>query len=276
MNRAADILMAWILSVAMLNAADTIEKLSLPISPEIQRADLYVWEGVQNPKAVLVLCPGHNGNGEGLIKQKVWQEFAKAQRLGLVGLSFASSGEPSESRKGYYYASQGSGDLFLSGIRKIYGRDLPLLLYGFSGGAHFTSRFEEWKPERVLAWCAYSAGWWDEPHAASSNPPGMVICGDEDGRLGASLIYFKQGRAAGKPWLWISVPKTGHFPLLAVENFIRDYFNVILEGKNASGLWIDIDKKTEASSGDVKSAPSVTAWLPDRKLLSTWKEVHEP
>lgn len=28
---------------------------------------------------------------------------------------------------------------------------LPLLLYGFSGGAHFTSRFEEWNPAHVLS-----------------------------------------------------------------------------------------------------------------------------
>ncbi len=274
MPRTACILMAWILAVAMASAADVVEKISLPTSTEIQRADLYYWKEIRRPQAVLILCPGYNGNGEGLIRQKIWQEFAKTHRLGLVGLSFASKGDPHTG--GYYYASQGSGELLLTGIRKIYGRELPLVLYGFSGGAHFTSRFEEWKPEQVVTWCAYSAGWWNEPLSSQNCPPGIVICGDEDARFGASLIYFKQGRAIGKPWLWISVSKTGHSPLPTVENFIRSYFHVILEEKNAAGLWVDIDKKAKADSKDVKKVPSVTAWLPDKALLDNWKEIHEP
>lgn len=276
MKIGAVFLILWGLSALMLRSPDNIEKLSLTPTATMQRADLYIWKEVRSPKAVLVLCPGHNGNGEGLIRQKVWQEFAQKHQLGLVGLSFASSGKPRENNKGYYYASQGSGELLLSGLRRVYGCDLPILLYGFSGGAHFTSRFEEWKPDRVLSWCAYSAGWWDEPKAASNSPPGMVVCGDEDGRLGASLIYFKQGRAVDKPWLWVSVPKTGHSPLPSVESFIRDYFHEILEGKNMLGLWVDIDRKTEVQPDDVKSLLSVTAWLPNENLFSEWKAVHEP
>lgn len=117
-------------------------------------AELYSWKPVPQPRAVLVLAPGYNGNAEYLIRQPAWQDFAKPNQLGLVGLSFASDEELFRSGRGYYYASQGSGDLLLEGLRKVFGKDLPVLLYGFSGGAHFTSRFTEWKPERVLR--AYS------------------------------------------------------------------------------------------------------------------------
>ena len=50
----------------------------------------------------------------------------------------------------------------------------------------------DWKPERVLAWCAYSASWWDEPQVAARNfPPGIVACGEEDAsNYGTSTTLF--------------------------------------------------------------------------------------
>ena len=256
-------------------AAEKIEKFSFHPPPDMQRADLYAVK-VAQPRGVLVLCPGYNGNGESLVRQPAWQEFAHQHKLGLVGLSFASDVALLTHGRGYYYASQGSGNLLLAGVRQIYGKDLPLLLYGFSGGAHFTSRFVEWKPTRVIAWCAYSAGWWDMPQKAEKNPPGIVACGDRDERYGASLMYFKQGRALGKPWLWVSVPKTGHSVSPPVEEFVRDYFEKILIRHDNSGLWVDIDRKNRVEDAERSNQPSVTAWLPDAGLLAKWSKIHEP
>jgi hypothetical protein len=181
--------------------ATGIENIHLVPSPNIVRTDLYYMTPIANPQAVLVLAPGVNGSGESLVRSPAWQQFASEQHLGLVGLSFSSPEKALHDGTGYYYCSKGSGDKLLEGIRKIYGKDLPLLLYGFSGGAHFTSRFEEWAPSRIIAWCADSAGWWDEPKLSAITPPGIVACGENDPRYGATLSYFKQGRAAGKPWL---------------------------------------------------------------------------
>lgn len=256
-------------------------RLSLEPAPGMTRADLYHVDFVRNPKAVMVLAPGCNGNGEGLVGDPVWQAFAKKMNLGLVGLSFASEMKDIHIGNGYYYASNGSGKILLDGINKLFSRDLPILIYGFSGGAHFTSRFVEWKPERVIAWCAYSAGWWDEPKPSDIMPPGIVACGENDERLGASLIYFKQGRAAGKPWLWIGIPKNGHSPEKKVESFVRDYFEAILGERDGeivdpmkTGLWIDIDKRNVAEEYVIRQYPSVTAWLPDAKLLDTWQSLN--
>lgn len=240
------------------------------------RADLYYIKTVQSPRAVLALCPGCNGNGKGLVSDPVWQAFAKKQNLGLVGLSFASELKDLYNGKGYYYPHNGSGKILLNGIYKLFNRKLPLILYGFSGGAHFTSRFVEWKPERVIAWCAYSAGWWDKPKTADIMPPGIVACGEEDERLGASFIYFKEGRALGKPWLWIGIPHNSHSPHRKVETFARDYFEAILENQGKidptkTGLWVDIDKQSAAESWVIREYPSVTAWLPDVELLDSWR-----
>jgi len=265
--------------------AKGLEVIHMESSANIIRADLFFLKPTSQSKAVLILSPGCNGSGEGLVRSPAWQEFVRSNNLGLVGLSFASPEKAIHDGTGYYYASKGSGDKLLEGIRKIYGKDLPLLLYGFSGGAHFTSRFEEWAPSRVIAWCADSAGWWDEPKTSGISPPGIVACGENDPRYGASLSYFKQGRAAGKPWLWVSLPKLGHQASPALEEFVRKYFEAILARTptlNSSalsptnGIWVDIDTKKVLSLLEAEALPSESGWIPSQALVDDWRKIHEP
>ena len=171
---------------AHLIAAD-MEMLHLEPAANMERADLCYETPLANPRAVLILCPGSNGNAEKSIRSSAWQAFAHSNNVGLVGLSFASSLEHIHDGTGYYYASKGSGDKLLEGIHKIYGKDLPLLLYGFSGGAHFTSRLEEWKPDRVLIWCAYSAEWWDMPR--HNVQKGISSPSDLQGVMSICILY---------------------------------------------------------------------------------------
>lgn len=267
------VLTLWMM-VTLARAA-SIETIERPPTSEISRLKIHVMRVVAKPKAVLILSPGVNGDGRGFVESIVWQEFCQKNELGLVGLSFASATKDltSISGRGYYHVSRESGNLLLDMVDEAFPGDLPLILYGFSGGAHFSSRFAEWKPERVKAWCAYSAAWWDKPQKSECMPPGLVVCGDEDAsRYGPSLIYFKQGRALGKPWLWISVPKNAHSVSVPIDKFVRSYFASILAG--SAGMWVDIDMKTETDVS--KTPPSLTAWLPDRKLLNDWSTLHEP
>jgi len=269
------------LLLACISLAEEPKLLSLKPVTGMIRADLYSVETVSNPKAVIVLSPGCNGNGAGLVGDPQWQVFAKHQQMGLVGLSFASEINNLQNGTGYYYVTNGSGRLLLDGIRKLFGHDLPLVLYGFSGGAQFASRFVEWEPKRIITWCAYSAGWWDEPRSSIVTPPGIIACGEKDERLGASLIYFKQGRAKGRPWLWISIPNNGHSPDGRVESFVRDYFAEILKAgtnvkSNRSGIWLDIDTKVEVERIFAEKYPSVTAWLPNAELLGRWQSLYKP
>ncbi len=265
----------FLIGIAIVSAAEKIETLRLEPAPNMTRAELHFVETVPSPKAVLVLCPGSNGSAENQIRANQWIDFAKNHDLGLVGLSFASPESALHDDTGYYYVSEGSGEKLLEGIRRIFGKDLPLLLYGISGGAHFTSRFEQWKPNRVLTWCAYSAGWWDKPHSSPAAPPGIVACGDEDGRYGASLIYFKQGRAAGNRWLWVSLPKTGHSYSPELDDFVRNYFATILSSRTSRPSWVDIDQE-EALPPGVEIHPALSAWLPSEKLFDQWRKIHEP
>jgi len=227
-----------------------------------------------NPVAALVLAPGANGDGGALVTDAGWRRFAEERRLMLVGLSFASEMDAIHDGTGYYYAAKGSGKLLLDALDRLTLKPLPVLLYGFSGGAHFTVRFAEWKPERVAAWCAYSIGSGDDPLPSPTMPTGMVACGEEDGLLGFSLFYFKQGRAIGRPWLWVGIPKNAHAPDRRVVFFAREYFAALLEGAQVPdegrGGWVDVEHKAVAGEDLSLYHPTSIGWLPDMRLFPKW------
>jgi hypothetical protein len=106
----------------------------------------------------------------------------------------------------------------------------------------------------------------------------LIACGERDQRLGASLSYFKQGRALGKPWLWMCAPNTAHEIYPPVEDFVREYFSAILanQGNSDCGEWVDIDLKTKVDEGEARDQPSLTGWLPDSKLLIHWQTLNQP
>ncbi len=264
-----------LLCIICSSACAEIETLSMKPAADITLADVCYFKAAESPKAVLVLCPGANGNGLGLIRQKAWQDFANRENLGLMGIHFESPIDLLCQCQGYYQASKGSGEILLESIRKIYGRDLPILLYGFSGGAHFTTRFIAWKPESILGWCAQGAGVLDEPVPAKRNPPGIMACGADDSRLGGALVFFKQGRAAKKPWLWIEIPKTGHATSANLEVFVRSYFASLLHPSLKASIWVDIDLMKEISEDEANQTPSLSGWLPDRNLFNSWQQFHE-
>jgi hypothetical protein len=102
-----------------------------------------------------------------------------------------------------------------------------------------------------------------------------MACGENDTRLGGALVFFKQGRAAKKPWLWIEVPKTGHATSPNFDNFVRSYFTSLLHQSSGTGEWVDIDLMKEISSEEAQRTPSLSGWLPDRDLFKSWEQFRE-
>lgn len=240
------------------------------------RAELYFKDVTTNsaPVGVLVLCPGMNGDGSCLLNDPNWIQFARGNSLLMVGLSFASNVEDLKNGKGYYYVDKGSGIVLLNGLRAARADDLPIFLYGFSGGAHFTSRFVLWKPNRVKAWCAYSAAWWGEPPIGKEFPFGIVACGESDFRIDPSRAFFEAGRNLGARWLWVDVYGVGHTVSPALEDFFRVYVESILQdGKGAHGVWINVHTGREENETFVKRFPCAVGWLPERSLLIDWKRI---
>ncbi len=98
---------------------ELIETLRIDAPRGMTRAELHCVRTTSTPSAVLVLCPGVNESGEELIRSTEWIDFARKNKLGLVGLSFASNLEAISEGIGYYTVENGSGSALLEGIEKI-------------------------------------------------------------------------------------------------------------------------------------------------------------
>jgi pimeloyl-ACP methyl ester carboxylesterase len=246
-------------------------------------ADVYVesfaWHAADvrgGEKAVLVLCPGMNQDGAFFLGESPWLDFAQSNDFGVIALAYKSKvgGMYGESRQGYYWPEQGSGEALLTAIRQTYGEDLPIMIYGFSGGAHFASRFAEWAPQRVIAWAAYSAQFWDSPQINEINPPGIVACGEHDGaRWQPSFAYFYEGRQQNKPWVWVSLPETGHHRHGAFEQFVRDFFYGVKQGPGGSAF-ADVASGERFENSDDSIQSELMAIFPNDNLVQAWRAVH--
>lgn len=121
MNLAIKICTSAVLIAAASAFAENVKTLELTPTEGMTRANLsyIIPEGVKKPGGFLLLASGYNSDGTFLIKKTEWIEFAKKHELILVGLSFASNTDDLTNGKGYYYASKGSGQVFLDGLDKI-------------------------------------------------------------------------------------------------------------------------------------------------------------
>jgi len=267
---------AALIGLMPLSNLEASEKITLPLAPGITRADIYVEPFDGDARGTLVLCPGCNGNGQDLVDNPKWLNYAKNERLNLVGLSFASGDDAQD--HGYFKVSSGSGQMLLDGLKQAFGEtQTPLLIYGFSRGAQFTYSFTKWKPDRVIAWCAYSATEWEVPEKSPNEPKGIIACGDEDEtNYSFSMLQFLKGRSMGEPWTWVSLAHTGHQWSPLLEDFIRAYFTSVLTNPLNKGLWLDVDTKKPLEPDDLKEHPTLAAWLPDENAARAWEEVHQP
>ncbi len=237
----------------------------------------------ENAKAVLVLAPGMNTNGEFFTKETPWLDFAKKNNLGIIALNYQSNPEDLyETKTGYYWPQYGSGQALLDEVKRVYGKDLPLVLYGFSGGAHFVSRFIDWCPDRILAWCAYSAQFWDYPKSGAklTNARGIVACGEKDGlRWQPTFGYYYSGRKDKRPWIWVSISNTGHNRSAKFEKFVREFFDEEL------AIWRGDKKPQKDIYCDISSFDLDVSIFNDQSemycpfrsenLAETWRKIQE-
>ena len=138
-------------------------------------------------KALVVLTPGSNGDGRGMVDDKVWQEFAEKNKFGLVGCFFQDK-QPT-AIEGYARASEESGGALLWAIRafsnhveEVELEHIPLLLWGFSAGGQFNYEMNAAFPDRVGAFVVNKGGIY-YPALCSERArrnPGLFFIGKKD------------------------------------------------------------------------------------------------
>lgn len=237
-------------------------------------------DGIGRP--LLFLVPGYNGNGCAfLIPDAGWLAWADRENVVLLTATFRTNPEEIQARRGYYYPEEWSGDVLLAAVEAVAEwtvvRKESLLLFGFSAGAHFVHRFAQWVPGRVGAFVAYSAGWWDEPDARMKTVPALIICGEDDPRLNASLAFVQAGLVLGCPWIWRSYPQTGHTITPTVNEMVRAFLAHYAQEPERRQKAIPVvgDGQTFrlCSGNEADALPAVyRIVLPSREMAEVWKE----
>ncbi|HEY5791659.1 MAG TPA: PHB depolymerase family esterase [Chthoniobacterales bacterium] len=227
--------------------------------------------------AVLLLVPGCNQSGKTafLAPGSEWIPFADRENLVLLTPSFRTSPEELRRREGYYYPARWSGEAAEEALRQLAARysvdARRIALFGFSAGAHFAHRFAEWKPDRVVAFAAYSAAWWDEPTDHLARVPALIMCGEDDVRFEATLAYFQRGNALGHPWLWRAYRNTGHEAAAEAMEMARVFLRHYLR-KGAEGPQIgDIQTYKVYPMEQLEDIPaSCRVILPSAQVAAAW------
>ncbi|MEI6351498.1 MAG: hypothetical protein WCP06_10375 [Verrucomicrobiota bacterium] len=235
-------------------------------------------------RAILLLVPGCNGDGRAFLKNEaVWGRFADQEHLVLVGPTFKTNLEEVHSRLGYYYPELWSGAVTLKALEQIRARTGAetgkALVFGFSAGAHFAHRFALWAPERVGAFVAYSAGWWDAPTLALRDVPGLILCGEADERYRPTYGFFSQGRKLGLPLIWRGYEGVGHELTPQVVNLAQAFlgFHARAAGDRAAGEKYVGDIQTyrfyPANADAAQRVPDeLRVALPSREVAEVWSK----
>jgi pimeloyl-ACP methyl ester carboxylesterase len=240
----------------------------------------YRLPGAKPYAGVLVVVPGFNGDGRDWLRDGGgWAEFAEQEKLVLVAPTFKTNEEEIHARHGYYYPEEWSGKATLETLDRIHretGVDVrKVLLFGYSAGAHFTHRFANWRPDRVRAFVAYSAGWWDAPSPALRGVPALVMCGEDDPRFGATREFMRKAQALHLPWLWRSYAGTDHEITPAVRRMAEAFLGACQRGGEAKALAGDLQTyEVFPQGGDEAEAipEELRVALPSRGVAEIWKQ----
>ncbi len=235
----------------------------------------YPTSAADRPK-ILVLIPGYNGSGRAQLTS-FWTQLAHRHRLVLLAPTFQATPEEIESRTGYYYPALWSGEVLLRAAaeleRMVRADTSRLYLYGHSAGAHFAHRFALWRPDRVAAFVAYSAAWWDPPTAAITDVPALIMCGEDDPRYDATLTFFLESKAFDAPWVWRGYRATGHESTPIVIRMAATFLEHYLTEQPDAPIVGDIQAYETADWSERNTIPEdARVRLPSEKIAETWKQ----
>lgn len=240
---------------------------------EVDEVRFWVAETSPEPRAILVLCLDPNDNPEAIARDGVWQEFARANRLTLLALSFKSDEKVLQAGRGYYRAELGAGASLLAATEQLSATALPLIVYGRGGGGAFGTSFAAWKPDRVLAWASYTAQWRVQPARATAMPPGLLVSDREEVKKSdAAEAFFTRGRAIQSPWTWLCLGGVWQERQAKLDDFVREYLAKCLSSdpSQSDSAWVGLETLKVIGPAERMAAPAKAAWLPAASLVPSW------
>lgn len=259
---------------------------------DIAEFRLWVPEGPQDLKAILVLASSHNSNGLGLVGIEAWTEFAETERVALLGIHFKTY----PGRNLYTSAGEGSGQALLRSLDSITQKqnlsgiaELPFLMRGYSAGGVFGYQFSAFKPERVLAFANIRGGSLSETPAANNGIPGLMLMGEHDASRNERIQQIVlDKRSEGGLWAFALEPEVDHFGgLTPSDELIRSFFARVLAKRDIAGSnelapineatgWLGNPISLHIHSFDeYPDLKTEAPWLIDAAFAQQWKQYQQ-
>lgn len=266
----------------------------IPPAGNFSKAAFRFWSPAytQPVRGVIVLVPGFNGDGRGMLNDGNWRALAQKYRLALVSCFMQG--------KDYHNAANGTGDALLQAIGQFADKanhpeikTAPLLLYGESAGGQFDYNFALWQPQRVMVFVVNKGGFYSgaEPDSRMYTVPGLFFLGQSDTqeRITAITNIWTEGRARGALWALAPQQHSGHeFSKTAAPS--RVFFESVLKLRlpddtlasgddppamkslDESHGWLGDLTSHEIHDASADENPDrKAAWLPDQDAAKAWK-----
>ncbi|MCP4219646.1 MAG: hypothetical protein GY765_33750, partial [bacterium] len=246
-------------------------------------------------RGFLILLPGHNQDGTSLVDVPQWQEFARLERLALVGVFFQDEPDSYWTPKAYKYAEYGSGEALFSAIENFcdsIGKpgksQLPFVLWGHSAGGVFSYYFTSHYPERVVCFAALrSGGYYQDPVRETNKVPSLIVAGerDESWIREAIIDLFNAKRSEGGLWCRAVEPDIGH-DIGHSDKLVMPFYHAVLAQRLPGEITSAAEMKEAVEetgwAGDTRDyliAPYMTytndatpaCWIPDENTARAWQ-----
>jgi len=254
----------------------------------VARFSFWFPKGELAPTAVLVLLPGFQGDGRGMVKESTWRNLANKHHLALMGCYITNG------RNTYHeVARSDQGRAVFDSLRAFSAmsghiglENRPLLLWGISAGGQYTYNFACIHPKSVMAFVVNKGGYYDDARDDGVlKIPAIFFYGlkDTEDRIRAITSRFAVGRRLGAPWCLVGEPGIGHETGCSV-GLSLEFFDAILTASQSQGpmavpggsdpSWLGNLNTHEIFASDSEQAhknSQMTSWLPNKKFGEIWQ-----
>ncbi|MHC4126479.1 MAG: dienelactone hydrolase family protein, partial [Planctomycetota bacterium] len=197
----------------------------------------------------------------------------------------------------YCIAKGGSGKALVDALKKFSElanrpeiENLPMLMWGSSGGGQFNYGFACYAPERIIGFVSIKGVFYfPKATVQTRKVPALFILGEKDHwrkvQFPRVMRLFNKHRSQGAPWAVAVEPNAGH-KIGKSNDLILPFFNALVEKrlKDEKNHYKDIKPVKPLDGwlgnletfdiypykeypGDIKEA----AWLPDKNVAEVWQ-----
>ncbi len=293
------LLVSLVFMIPTLTIRAAILNDSIPSGKNFEKAAFRLWypDQTKTIKGVIVLVPGSNGDGRGLVNDLLWQELATKHNFALLGCYFTDQPHDEMEVENYANAKEGSGQALITALTKFAQKtglpelaDAPLVLWGHSAGGEFNYEFVNWKPERVIAFVVNKGGFYFTALSSrqARDVPGLIFTGEKDLQSRKDILkgIFSINRRVGALWTFAEEPGAGH-EIGQTQKLAGIFFNEVIPLRIHKKIDLK-DNSTELQPISVNSGfagncktlnysiisneqkdPSIS-WLPTLKFSESW------